>query len=321
MSGLLPRTAASEGTGVFDQLTVQSLNVTAAAFINSLVASTINVATLVLGAVTVGTINGNPDLELAATNVTINGDDVLTVANMKTITNKTIDVTDNTVIIGNIIGEPNITDVIDQPVRTTDNVQFGSVETVGGVIAGSGVSGGFGNFNTINSEALDNTATVNGVNPLTTDTYLNANVNQSVTTTANVTFNSIASLWAGKQINLHGTGTVNSTTSGNFTPAIMYVLTMIPYCTYMIKIDLLGRVTAGPNIGNGYNQTSTSGVTTDVDGNAVNTNYIYQNAVAANGVPFPPLFIDASGTDLSLTLQPDEFDSIDWAWFITIYMQ
>ncbi len=268
-----------------------------------------------LNAITVGTINGSPSIAMVADYVKINGEDVLTTESFSVMTNKIMNVVNNTIVMSNIIGDPNIVDIIDQPVRTTDNVQFGSVETVGGVIAGSGVSGGFGNFNTINSEAVDNTATVNGVNPLTTDTYLNANVNQSVTTTANVTFGSIASLWGGKQTFFHGTG---SLPGGVFTPIVMYVLTMAANTTYMIKIDMIGRVTAGPLIGNGYNQTSVSGVTTDGDGFAVNTNYIYQSAIASNGLVIPPLFFDAAGTDLTMTIQDDEFNAIDWAWFITI---
>lgn len=110
----------------------------------------------------------------------------------QTLTNKTIKVTENTIIMDNIIGEPNIVDVIDQPIKTTDNVSFGSVQTIGGVIAGSGVSGGFGNFDTINSQAVDNTATINGINPLTTDIFLHSNVNQNVSIATTPSFSSLS---------------------------------------------------------------------------------------------------------------------------------
>jgi len=316
MSGLLPRVQESSGSGSFDSLSVQTLTVSAAAYINNLTAGSINLDDLTLSNLTTSTITGNPNLAITGGSVTINGGTVLTADSVDTLTNKTISVTDNAILMDNIVGGFNIVDVIDQQMKTTDNVVFGSVETVGAMIAGSGVSGGFGYFDVINSEAIDNTATVNGVNPLDTATTLAANVNQSVTTTANVTFNSIVSLWGGKKQTFHGTGSV---LGGGFIPIIMYTLVMVPNMTYMIKIKLLGRVTAGPQVGNGYNQTSTSGVTTDSDGFAVNLNYIYQDSVAANGVPFPPLFIDASGTDLVMTIQPDEFNTIDWGWFITIY--
>lgn len=95
--------------------------------------------------------------------------------------NKTIDSGDNTITITRpgLIAE-NINNIIDQQLKTTDNVGFGSVSTLGGVFAGSGCQGGFGHFDTINSQAVDNTCTVNGVNPLTTDTNLNAHIGSSI---------------------------------------------------------------------------------------------------------------------------------------------
>lgn len=94
----------------------------------------------------------------------------------ETLTNKTIYVTQNSVIMDNIAGSPNIVDTVTQQMRTTDNVNFGSVSTLGAVVATGNVQGANGRFNTINSIALDNTATINGVNPLTTNNNLTAHV-------------------------------------------------------------------------------------------------------------------------------------------------
>lgn len=110
----------------------------------------------------------------------------------QTLTNKTILANANSIILDNISGSPNITGVINQRVRTTDGVTFGSVSAnPGGVFAASGVQGGFGHFNTINSQAVDNTATINGVNPLTTDTNLNAHI---AATTAHGTTSTIVGI-------------------------------------------------------------------------------------------------------------------------------
>ncbi len=191
MSGLLPRTQPTSGPGKFTSLTVQSLNVAAAGFINSLISNNITANNLNLSSLTIGTITGNPDLDLAAGiggTVSVNGEDILTSSNVKTVTGKTLDVVDNSIIMGNLIGTPNITDVIDQSLKTTDNVNFASVNTIGGVFAGGNIQGPTGLFNTINSVASDNTATINGVNPLTTATTLAANVNQDVRTTASPSF-------------------------------------------------------------------------------------------------------------------------------------
>jgi len=188
MSGLLPRNSSTSQSGTFTDLNVQRLTVNLVAYINSLIVGTINIAALVVNSITTSIINGNPDVNIIAPNVQVNGDDVLTTSNVKTITNKTINTNDNSIIIGNIPPGFPIDVIIDQPLLTSSNVQFASVETIGLVLGGTGVQSTYGSFNTINSNAVDNTALINGVNPLTTATTLAANVNQDVRTTASPTF-------------------------------------------------------------------------------------------------------------------------------------
>lgn len=188
MSGLLPRTQQTTDQGSFNNLTVQNLIVTAAAFISNLSVGAFSIGNLMVNNVITPLITGNPDVNIAAPNVTINGEDVLTTVNTKTVSGKTISDISNAIIMDNIGGSPNLTDTIDQQLRTFDNANFGSVSTLGGVFAGSGCQGNFGNFNAVNSQAVDNTCTVNGVNPLTTDTYLHANVDQDVRIASSPTF-------------------------------------------------------------------------------------------------------------------------------------
>lgn len=105
------------------------------------------------------------------------------------LTNKTISASDNTVLIPIIAyGDTDIRNVIDQKLLSNVAVNFGSVSTIASVIAGINVEGIRGIFNEIYDTMGTNTTTVNGVNPLTTDTYLHSNVNQDVRSTSSPAF-------------------------------------------------------------------------------------------------------------------------------------
>ena len=135
---------------------------------------------------------------------TININDVVDLNSAQTITNKTIDTSQNTILIqGTLLPPTNITNVIDQGVKTTDNVQFGSVDAVG-LVKGDNLQGN--NLFVTNILAQDTTpsALINGVDPLTTQTFVNNNVNQDVRNTASPTF---------VGINLGGITNDNATTS------------------------------------------------------------------------------------------------------------
>lgn len=134
MSGLLPRTTGEDQNGTFSNLTVQTLTVNLVGFINSLVANTLSVASVIIGSITTSTINGDPGLDINASSVNVTG--------------------------GAIIGDTNIITSIAQ-------------------------------HNSINSLASDNTATINGVNPLTTNTNL---TNHIAATTAHGTTSAIVGI-------------------------------------------------------------------------------------------------------------------------------
>lgn len=192
MSGLLPRTQPNSGAGTFTSLTVQSLDVTAAAFINTLVSNSISTNSINISMLSIGTINGTPNLNLVGTDVTVNGTDILTTTNTEIVSNKTIDSAANTLTITNSpLSGANVNTLINQPLLVTSSPSFGSVVTIGAVIAGSGCQGLFGHFNTINDETVANLCTVNGVNPLTTNTNLTAHI---AATTAHGTTSSIVGI-------------------------------------------------------------------------------------------------------------------------------
>lgn len=134
MSGLLPRTQPVETSGTFENLNVQTLNVSAAAFINNLVVGDITISDITLDSITVPVINGDPGLIINTSSLDVNG--------------------------GAILGDTSII-----------------------VPAGQ--------FNTINSLANDNTATINGINPLTTNTNL---TNHIAATTAHGTTSTIVGI-------------------------------------------------------------------------------------------------------------------------------
>lgn len=153
-------------------------------FINNL-----SVGTLTPASITTSQINGNPDLELSATNVTVNGSALVTADSTTTFTNKSIASDTNTITIASL-GD-NINDVLDQRVTTLSNVNFLDVTTVGGVFAG-----GAGQFsqvltNAVNDPSASNNCLINGVNPLTTANTLAANVDQDVKLGSNPEFNSV----------------------------------------------------------------------------------------------------------------------------------
>lgn len=125
MSGLLPRSIPNSGNGVFTKLDVNTLTVNTVAFINDLIVGTITLANLV-----VGTITGNPNINIVATTASVNGDEILTVGNIKTITGKTIDSAANTLTITNSpLSGTNINTLINQDVRTTSSPTFAGVVT------------------------------------------------------------------------------------------------------------------------------------------------------------------------------------------------
>jgi hypothetical protein len=186
MSGLLPRTPSENDNGTFTNLTVQTLTVNLVGYINSLIVNTLNVANFIVGSLTTSVINGNPDLDLVGGNITINGEDILTSTNSKTVTNKSLDSGTNTITISTT-GD-NINDMLDQRVSTTSSVDFLDVSTIGGVFAGGAMECSQMQTNAINSPGLGNLCLINGINPLTTDTYLHANVDQDVRTTASPSF-------------------------------------------------------------------------------------------------------------------------------------
>lgn len=90
MSGLLPRTPTGGQTGSFDNLNVQTLTVSISGFINALTANEMSVGDLDVTSITTGTINGNPNLNLVGTTVSVGGDTIVTRTATQTLTNKTL---------------------------------------------------------------------------------------------------------------------------------------------------------------------------------------------------------------------------------------
>ena len=84
MSGLLPRTQATQNQGSFENLSTGTLLVNTSAYIQTLTAGTFSP-----GSLTVGEVNGNPDLNVVAGAVTVNGDEVITADATQTMTGKT----------------------------------------------------------------------------------------------------------------------------------------------------------------------------------------------------------------------------------------
>lgn len=226
MSGLLPRTPSENENGTFTNLTVQTLTVNLVGYINSLIVNTLNVANFIVGSLTTSVINGNPDLDLVGGNITINGEDILTSANTKTVTNKSLDSGTNTITISTT-GD-NINDMLDQRVTTTSSVDFLDVSTIGGVFAGGAMECTQLQTNAINSPGLGNNCLINGVNPLTTDTYLHANVDQDVKTTGTPTFSQV-------------------TTTASFEPFVIRANTPVDPCGLTIYEDNVFTSSLGVN--------------------------------------------------------------------------
>jgi len=177
MSGLLPRTQQATDQGNFNNLTVQNLIVTAGAFISNLSVGVFSVGNLTVDNVITPLITGSPDLNIAAGNATVNGDNILTTDNTEVVTNKSISAATNTITVNTDFDpETNINDAINQRVRTDSSVDFLDVSTIGGIFAGG--NGTFNNVltNTVNDQSGTNTCLINGVNPLTTSTDLSTHV-------------------------------------------------------------------------------------------------------------------------------------------------
>lgn len=139
MSGLLPRTTSTDQNGIFNNLTVQTLTVSLVGYINSLVVNTMNVANLIVSAITTSTINGNPNLtinggiiDLVTTGAQVNGDEITTSNNIIGFTEKTIDSSTNSINIttGTLTGV-NINTLINQSVQTTANPTFNGLGLTG----------------------------------------------------------------------------------------------------------------------------------------------------------------------------------------------
>lgn len=90
MSGLLPRTPSGGQTGDFANLNVQTLTVSVSGFINALTANEMSVGDLDVAAITTGTINGDPNLNIVATTASVGGDTIVTRTATQTLTNKTL---------------------------------------------------------------------------------------------------------------------------------------------------------------------------------------------------------------------------------------
>lgn len=114
------------------------------------------------------------DSHIAATSAHGVTGNLVGTSDSQTLTNKSIASADNTITIS-AAGGQNIDSLLDQAVTTLSNVNFLSVTTVGEV------AGNTAQFNTeyvtnILGSDLGNTALINGVNPLTTNTSLTTHI-------------------------------------------------------------------------------------------------------------------------------------------------
>jgi hypothetical protein len=142
MSGLLPRTQATQDQGSFQNLSVNNLVVNTSAYIQALDAGSFSI-----GAITVGDVTGNPNLAVTAGTVTINSDTVTTNTAAQTLTNKTIDSGVNTITVTNgLLPGTNINLLLNQPLLKTSNPVFGGAIINGDVT----VTSTSGNAVTIN---------------------------------------------------------------------------------------------------------------------------------------------------------------------------
>jgi hypothetical protein len=115
MSGLLPRTQNTQNQGSFENLSVNNLIVNTSAYIQAL-----DVGSLDIASIAVGTVMGTPNLNVIAGTTTINSDVVTTNTAAQTLTNKHIDSAADTITITNSpLTAANVNSLINQNVRTT----------------------------------------------------------------------------------------------------------------------------------------------------------------------------------------------------------
>jgi hypothetical protein len=134
MSGLLPRNQQQTSDGVFNNLDVQTLVVSGVGYINNLEVGTFNP-----GDITVGVINGNPNLtinggiiDLVTTGAEVNGDQITTSNSITEFTEKTIDSATNTLTITNaLLSAVNVNTLINQSVETTASPTFAGLNLTG----------------------------------------------------------------------------------------------------------------------------------------------------------------------------------------------
>jgi hypothetical protein len=159
--------------------------------------------------------------------------------------------------------------------------------------------------------------TINGVNPLTTDTYLHANVNQNLTTTGTPTLNSLSltqgkTQWSGKTQEFHGT----VSRPAGFSSYTAYTYSQLPVTTAMIEFKLLGIATAGPNIYAGLNQSAVCTVATNnTYATVASTQFIVNSTNGLSGT----FLMDVVDLDVGLYIADDTDNDMNWSWFIKIY--